>query len=53
MEAGHHSTMNNTMKQRLFLLLFAAFQLFATNARADEGMKLIFMCTRCAYRWVQ
>ena len=26
---------------------------FQAPARADEGMKLIFMCTRCAYRWVQ
>ena len=38
--------MNNTMKQRLFLLLFAAFQLFATNARADEGMWLLHMLQR-------
>ena len=38
----HHSTMNNTMKQRLFLA--AAFQLFATNA--DEGMWLLHMLQR-------
>ena len=38
--------MNNTMKQRLFLLLFAAFQLIATHARADEGMWLLHMLQR-------
>lgn len=26
---------------------------FQAPARGDEGMKLIFMCTKCAYRWVQ
>ena len=31
----------NTMKQRLFLLLFAAFQLAVIPARADEGMWLL------------
>ena len=34
------------MKQRIFLLLFAAFQLAATTARADEGMWLLHMLQR-------
>ena len=39
-------TTNNIMKQRIFLLLFAAFQLAATTARADEGMWLLHMLQR-------
>lgn len=38
--------MNNTMKQRIFLLLFAAFQLASTTAKADEGMWLLHMLQR-------
>ena len=34
------------MKQRIFLLLFAAFQLAASTARADEGMWLLHMLQR-------
>lgn len=26
---------------------------FQAQTRGDEGMKLVFMCTRCAYRWLQ
>ena len=39
-------TTNNIMKQRIFLLLFAAFQFAATTARADEGMWLLHMLQR-------
>ena len=34
------------MKQRIILLLFAAFQLAATTAKADEGMWLLHMLQR-------
>ncbi len=39
-------TMNNTMKQRIFLLLLAAFHIVGNTARADEGMWLLHMLQR-------
>ena len=39
-------TTNNIMKQRIFLLLLAAFHIVGNTARADEGMWLLHMLQR-------